>query len=128
MSIKTKVFVRFPPVLRFRQYEAKQQLVVSATNPGLVLICLRKTRLNVIVCAACNTLIIYKFLDCDWLREMQFLGNTVQETKLYFTDSKGHGLRFVDLDPFCVSVFQGSLLMIVIMIDGSEKRNCEGGF
>ena len=28
----------------------------------------------------------------------------------------------------CVSVFQGSLLVIVIMIDGSEKRNCAGGF
>ena len=28
----------------------------------------------------------------------------------------------------CVSVFQGSLLVIVIMIDGSKKRNCEGGF
>ena len=28
----------------------------------------------------------------------------------------------------CVSVFQGSLLVIVIMINGSEKRNCEGGF
>ena len=28
----------------------------------------------------------------------------------------------------CVSVFQRSLLVIVIMIDGSEKRNCEGGF
>ena len=28
----------------------------------------------------------------------------------------------------CVSAFQGSLLVIVIMIDGSEKRNCEGGF
>ena len=28
----------------------------------------------------------------------------------------------------CVSVFQGSLFVIVIMIDGSEKRNCEGGF
>ena len=28
----------------------------------------------------------------------------------------------------CVSVFQGSSLVIVIMIDGSEKRNCEGGF
>ena len=28
----------------------------------------------------------------------------------------------------CVSVFQGSLLVIVIMIDGSENRNCEGGF
>ena len=27
-----------------------------------------------------------------------------------------------------VSVFQGSLLVIVIMIDGSEKRSCEGGF
>ena len=28
----------------------------------------------------------------------------------------------------CVSVFQGSLLVIVIMIDGSEKRNCESDF
>ena len=28
----------------------------------------------------------------------------------------------------CVFVFQGSLFVIVIMIDGSEKRNCEGGF
>ena len=28
----------------------------------------------------------------------------------------------------CVSVLQGSLLAIVIMIDGSEKHNCEGGF
>ena len=28
----------------------------------------------------------------------------------------------------CVSVFQGSLLEIVIMIDSSEKSNCEGGF
>ena len=27
-----------------------------------------------------------------------------------------------------VSVFQGSLLVIVIMIDGSELRNCEGSF
>ena len=28
----------------------------------------------------------------------------------------------------CVSEFQGSLLVVVVMIDGSEKRNCEGGF
>ena len=28
----------------------------------------------------------------------------------------------------CVSLFEGSLLVIVIIIDGSEKRNCEGGF
>ena len=27
-----------------------------------------------------------------------------------------------------VSVFQGSLHVIVIMIDGNEKRSCEGGF
>ena len=34
----------------------------------------------------------------------------------------------VDFDPFCeFLVFQGSLLVIVIMIDGSGKRNCEGG-
>ena len=29
---------------------------------------------------------------------------------------------------FCVSVFQGSLLVVVIMIGGSEKRNCERTF
>ena len=28
----------------------------------------------------------------------------------------------------CVSVFHGSLLVVVIMIDGTKKRNCEGGF
>ena len=28
----------------------------------------------------------------------------------------------------CVSVFTGSLPVIVIMIDGAEKRNCEDGF
>ena len=28
----------------------------------------------------------------------------------------------MDFDPFCVFVFQGSLLVILIMIDGSEKR------
>ena len=36
--------------------------------------------------------------------------------------SKGHGLWFVNFDPFCISVFQGWLLVIVIVIDGSEKR------
>ena len=32
----------------------------------------------------------------------------------------------MDFDLFWVFLFQGSLL--VMMIDGSEKRNCEGGF
>ena len=47
------------------------------------------------------------------------------------TGSKGHGLWFVIggfRSVLCVSVFQGSLLVIVIMIDVSEKRSCEGGF
>ena len=47
------------------------------------------------------------------------------------TGSKGHGLWFVFggfRSVLCVSVFQGSLLVIVIMIDSSEKRNCEGDF
>ena len=37
-------------------------------------------------------------------------------------------LWLVDFDPFCVSVFQGSLLVIVIMIDGWEKRNRQLAF
>ena len=32
------------------------------------------------------------------------------------------------LSVLCVSVFQGSLLVIVIMIDSNKKRNCEGNF
>ena len=45
--------------------------------------------------------------------------------------SKGQGLRSVIgglRSILCVSLFQSSLLVIVIMIDGSKKRNCEGGF
>ena len=35
----------------------------------------------------------------------------------------------VDFDPFCEFLcFKVSLLVIVIMIDGSEKLNCERGF
>ena len=50
------------------------------------------------------------------------------ETKLYFNGFKRS--RFVICEfrsVLCVSVFPGSLLVIEIMIDGSEKRNCEGG-
>ena len=59
------------------------------------------------------------------------LSGPLRKQNFTLTVSKGHGLRFV-IDGFrtvlYVSVFQGSLLVIVIMIDGSEKRNCEGGF
>ena len=57
---------------------------------------------------------------------------TSWETELYlkgFKESKVcdlcHGGFQSDL---CVSVFQGSLLVIVIMIDSSEECHCEGGF
>ena len=53
------------------------------------------------------------------------------KTLLLITGSKGHGFWFVIggfRSVLCVSVFQGSLLVvIVIMIDGSQKRNSEGG-
>ena len=41
---------------------------------------------------------------------------------LTFVGRDAHGLWFV------IGVFQGSLLVIAIVIDGSEKRNCEGSF
>ena len=45
------------------------------------------------------------------------------------TGSKGHGLWSVIgvfWSVLCFSVFQGSLLVIVIMTDSSKKHNCEG--
>ena len=55
------------------------------------------------------------------------LNGTLRKQNFTFTGSKGHGLWFV-IGGFqsvsCVSVFQGSLLVI----EGSEKCNCEGGF
>ena len=45
--------------------------------------------------------------------------------------SKDHDLWFVIVgfrSILCVSVFQGLLLVIVIMIDGIKKYKCEGGF
>ena len=51
------------------------------------------------------------------------------ETKLYFNGFKRSWFVIGGFaSVLCVSVFQGSLLVIVIMIEGSEKRNCEGGF
>ena len=51
--------------------------------------------------------------------------------KQNFTGFKGSWFLFV-IGGFgsvlCVSVFQGSFLVIVIMIDSSEKRNYERGF
>ena len=58
------------------------------------------------------------------------LSGPLRKQNFTLTGSKGHGLWFL-IGGFrsllCISVFQGSFLVIVIMIDGSEKRNCEGG-
>ena len=50
---------------------------------------------------------------------------------IILTGTKGHVLWFVIVgfrSVLFVSVFQGLFLVIVIMIDIREKRNCEGGF
>ena len=59
------------------------------------------------------------------------LNGPLRKQNFTLTGSKGQGLRFVIGGFRSVSVcfvIQGPLLGIVIMIDGSEKRNCEGGF
>ena len=48
--------------------------------------------------------------------------------KVMVCESQIERIESVFRSGLCVSVFQGSLLVIVIMIEGSEKRNCEGGF
>ena len=59
------------------------------------------------------------------------LNGPLRKQNFTLMGSKGHGWRFV-IGGFrsilYVSVFKGSLPVIVIMIDGSKKRNCEGGF
>ena len=59
------------------------------------------------------------------------INEPLRKQNFKLTGSKGHGLWFV-IGGFRsilrVFVFQGSLLVIVIMIDGSKKHSCEGGF
>ena len=38
-----------------------------------------KIKKNGYIWLYCVIIYMKKFLDCDWLREMQFLGNTVQK-------------------------------------------------
>ena len=59
------------------------------------------------------------------------LNGPLGKQKFTLIGLRGHGFRFVIggfRSVLCVSVFQSSLLVVVIMIGGSEKRNCEGGF
>ena len=70
-------------------------------------------------------------LTIAFFTAVNHLNKPLRKQNFTLTGSKGHGLRFVIggfRSVLCVSVFQGALLMIVIMIDGSEESNCEGGF
>ena len=70
-------------------------------------------------------------LTIAFFAAVNHLNGPLRKQNFTLTGSKGQGLWFVIggfRSVLCVSVFQGSLLVIVIMIDGNEKRNCEGGF
>ena len=70
-------------------------------------------------------------LTIAFFAAVNHLNGSLRKQSFPLTGSKGQGLRFVIggfRSVLCVSVFQGSLLVIVIMIDGSEKRNREGDF
>ena len=71
-------------------------------------------------------------LTIAFFTAVSHLNRPLRKQNFTLTGSKAHGLWFL-IGGFgsvlWVSVFQGSLLVIVIfMIDGNEKRNCEGGF
>ena len=70
-------------------------------------------------------------LTIAFFAAVNHLNGPLRKQNLTLTGSKGHGLWFVICgfrSVLCVSALQGSLLVIVIMIDGNEKHNYEGGF
>ena len=70
-------------------------------------------------------------LKIAFFAAVNHLNGPLRKQNFTLTGSKGRGLRFVIVgfrSVLCVSVLPGSLLVILIMIDGSEKRNCEDGF
>ena len=71
------------------------------------------------------------WLTIAFFTAVNHLNGPLRKQNFTLTGSKGQGLWFV-IGGFrsflCVSMFPGSFLVIVIMIDGSEKRTCEGGF
>ena len=70
-------------------------------------------------------------LTIAFFAAVNHLNGPLRKQNFTLTGSKGQGLSFVIggfQSVWCVSVFPGSLLVILIMIDGSGKRNCVGGF
>ena len=69
-------------------------------------------------------------LTIAFFAAVNHLNGPLRKQNIILGGSKGQGLWFVIRgfrSVLCVSVFPGSFLVIVIMIDGSEKHNCEGG-
>ena len=86
------------------------------------------------ITAIFTNMLILKFksqLLIAFFTAINHLNSPLRKQNFTLTGSKGHGLWIV-IGGFrsilCVSVFQGSLLVIIIMIDDSEKCNCEGSF
>ena len=70
-------------------------------------------------------------LTIAFFAAVNYLNGPLRKQNFPLTGSKGQGLWFVIggfRSVWCVSVFQGSLLVIVIMIGGSENRHCECTF
>ena len=70
-------------------------------------------------------------LTIAFFTAVKHLNGPLRKQNFTSTGSKGQGLLFVIggfRSVLCVSVFPGKLPVIVTMIDGSEKRTCEGGF
>ena len=88
----------------------------------------------IMITAIFTNMLILKFksqLLIAFFTAINHLNSPLRKQNFTLTGSKGHGLWIV-IGGFrsilCVSVFQGSLLVIIIMIDDSEKCNCEGSF
>ena len=90
--------------------------------------------LGLVFTALFTNMRILKFktqLTIAFFAVVNHLNGPLRKQNFTLTGSKGQGLRFVIggfRSVLCVSVFQSLLLVVVIMIDGSEKRSCEGGF
>ena len=70
-------------------------------------------------------------LTIAFFAAVNHLNGPLGKQNFTLTGSKGHGLWLVIggfRSVLCVSVFQGSLLVIIIMIDGNEKRNVKAAF
>ena len=64
------------------------------------------------------------------MSDANYLSRPLRKHKFTSTGSKDHSLRFVIggfRSVLWLSVKQGSLLVIVMMINDSQKRNCKGG-